>query len=165
MIQISALATCISCCDDVAWFFKFFSTFLVSVVVGIVYKDLHDVLITDQPFRTITGATRWGYPPTVSQSNAPFIQKINLFNTGFLYPPKVFGLVDNCRGFRSKTRKITRECHLKVQKSEGKNTIKISINCFSCDIYSEYIILMFIFRTQIREGEKKCMFWSDLRER
>ena len=66
MIQISALATCISCCDDVVWFFKFFSTFLVSVVVGIVYKDLHDVLITDQPFRTITGATRWGYPPTVS---------------------------------------------------------------------------------------------------
>ena len=34
-----------------------------------------------------------------------------------------------------------------------------------CDIYSEYIILMFIFRTQIREGEKKCMFWSGLSER
>ncbi|XP_066023899.1 adhesion G-protein coupled receptor D1 [Pocillopora verrucosa] len=30
-----------------------------SVVVGIVYKDLHDVLITDQPLRTITGATRY----------------------------------------------------------------------------------------------------------
>ena len=39
----------------------FFFTFSESVVVGIVYKDLHDVLITDQPFRTITGATRWGY--------------------------------------------------------------------------------------------------------
>ena len=36
----------------------FFFTFSESVVVGIVYKDLHDVLITDQPFRTITGATR-----------------------------------------------------------------------------------------------------------
>nr|XP_058945459.1 adhesion G-protein coupled receptor G2-like [Pocillopora verrucosa] len=29
----------------------------VSVVVGIVYKDLHEVLITDQPFGTITGTT------------------------------------------------------------------------------------------------------------
>ena len=39
----------------------FFFTFSESVIVGIVYKDLHDVLITDQPLRTITGATRWGY--------------------------------------------------------------------------------------------------------
>ncbi|CAH3159264.1 unnamed protein product [Pocillopora meandrina] len=31
----------------------------VSVVVGIVYKDLHEVLVTDQPFRTITGTTRY----------------------------------------------------------------------------------------------------------
>ena len=34
-----------------------------------------------------------------------------------------------------------------------------------CDIYSEYMILMFIFRVQIDEGEKKCMFWSGLSER
>ena len=31
--------------------------------------------------------------------------------------------------------------------------------------YSEYMILMFIFRVQIREGEKKCMFWSGSSER
>ena len=54
-----------------------------------------------------------------------------MFHTDFLSPQRVFGLLDNCRGFTSKTRKITRECHLKVQKSEGKNTIKISINCFT----------------------------------
>ena len=40
-----------------SWCSQIFFYFLVSVVVGIVYKDLHDVLITDQPFRTI----RWGY--------------------------------------------------------------------------------------------------------
>ena len=63
LIQISPLTTWISCRDDVAWFFNFFFffTFLTPVVIGIVYKDLHDVLITDQPFRTMTGATRWGY--------------------------------------------------------------------------------------------------------
>ena len=57
LIQISALTTWIWHCHDVAWFFVFF-TFLVSVVVGIVYKDLHDVLIADQPFRAIKGDTR-----------------------------------------------------------------------------------------------------------
>ncbi|XP_058942067.2 adhesion G protein-coupled receptor L3 [Pocillopora verrucosa] len=31
----------------------------VSAVVGILYKDLHEVLITDQPNRTITGTTRY----------------------------------------------------------------------------------------------------------
>ena len=31
--------------------------------------------------------------------------------------------------------------------------------------YSEYMILMFIFRVQIREGDKKCMFWSGVSER
>ena len=34
-----------------------------------------------------------------------------------------------------------------------------------CDIYPEYIILMFIFRVQIRERKKKCMFWRGLTER
>ena len=34
-----------------------------------------------------------------------------------------------------------------------------------CDIYPEYMILMFIFRVQIRERKKKCMFWSGLSER
>ena len=34
-----------------------------------------------------------------------------------------------------------------------------------CDIYSEYMILMFIFRVQTREGAKKCMFWSGSSER
>ena len=78
-----------------------------------------------------------------------------------MFPPKVFGLLDNCRGFRSKTR----ECHLKVQKSEGKNTIKIVSIVLHCDIYSEYMILMFIFRLQTREGAQKCMFWSGSSER
>nr|XP_058945458.1 adhesion G protein-coupled receptor E3-like [Pocillopora verrucosa] len=31
----------------------------VSVVVGIVYKDLHELLITDQPFKTIKSTTRY----------------------------------------------------------------------------------------------------------
>ena len=48
----------LSCCS----FIHFFITFLVSVVVGIVYKDLHELLITDQPFKTVMGTTRWGYP-------------------------------------------------------------------------------------------------------
>ena len=34
-----------------------------------------------------------------------------------------------------------------------------------CDIYPEYMILMFIFRVQTREGAKKCMFWSGSSER
>ena len=34
-----------------------------------------------------------------------------------------------------------------------------------CDIYSEYMVLMFIFRVQTREGAKKCMFWSGSSER
>ena len=34
-----------------------------------------------------------------------------------------------------------------------------------CDIYSEYMVLMFIFRVQTREGGKKCMFWSGSSER
>ena len=34
-----------------------------------------------------------------------------------------------------------------------------------CDIYPEYMILMFIFRVQIRERKKKCMFWRGLSER
>ena len=46
----------LSCCSFILSF-----TFLVSVVVGIVYKDLHEVLFTDQPFRTLTGTTGWGY--------------------------------------------------------------------------------------------------------
>ena len=46
----------LSCCSFIVFF-----TFLVSVVVGIVYKDLHEVLFTDQPFRTLTGTTGWGY--------------------------------------------------------------------------------------------------------
>ena len=54
------LATWISYCHAVV--LLFFFTFLVSVVVGVVHKDLHEVLITDQPFRTATGTTRWGYP-------------------------------------------------------------------------------------------------------
>ena len=90
---------------------------------------------------------------------------INLFHIDFLFPPKVFGLLDNCRGFRPKTRKITRECHLQVQKSECKNTIEISTIVLRCDILYEYVILTFIFRVQIHEEEKKCMFWSGLSER
>ena len=54
-IRIGYLDFILSCCS------LFFFTFLVSVVVGIVYKDLHEVLITDQPNRTMTGTTMWGY--------------------------------------------------------------------------------------------------------
>ena len=55
-IRIGCLDFILSCCS-----LFFFLLFLVSVVVGILYKDLHEVLITDQPNRTITGTTRWGY--------------------------------------------------------------------------------------------------------
>ena len=51
----------LSCCSFIYLFIYLF-TFLVSVVVGIVYKDLHEVLITDQPLKTVMGTTRWGYP-------------------------------------------------------------------------------------------------------
>ena len=34
---------------------------LVSLVVGIVYTDLHEVLLTDQPIRDKTGKERWRY--------------------------------------------------------------------------------------------------------
>ena len=44
----------------------------------------------------------------------------------------------------------------------GSKSVAIVLRC---DIYSEYMILMFIFRVQIDEGEKKCMFWSGLSER
>ena len=59
LIQTSEMATWISYCHAVV--LLYFFTFLVSVVVGIVYKDLHEVLFTDQPFRTLTGTTGWGY--------------------------------------------------------------------------------------------------------
>nr|XP_058959400.1 adhesion G-protein coupled receptor D1-like [Pocillopora verrucosa] len=72
----------------------------VSVVVGIVYKDLHDVLITDQPFRTITGATRY----------------LDSWITAVALDPKPEKLQEN-------------------------------------------VILRFR-NLKIREGEKKCMFWS-----
>ena len=55
--------------------------------------------------------------------------QIDMLHIDILFPTKVFGLRDNGRGYRSKTRKITRECHFKVQKYEGKNTIKLS--CFT----------------------------------
>ena len=55
--QAGDLDFILSCCSFIIFF-----TFLVSVVVGVVHKDLHEVLITDQPFRTATGTTRWGYP-------------------------------------------------------------------------------------------------------
>ena len=61
LIQTSALATRMSNCRAVVLFIYLF-TFLVSVVVGIVYKDLHELLITDHPFKTVMGTTRWGYP-------------------------------------------------------------------------------------------------------
>ncbi|XP_027047236.1 adhesion G protein-coupled receptor E3-like [Pocillopora damicornis] len=77
----------------------------VSVVVGIVYKDLHEVLFTDQPFRTVTGTTR-GY--------------LDSWITAVALHPKPEKLQEN-------------------------------------------VILRFR-NLKIREGEKKCMFWSDLSE-
>nr|XP_058959402.1 adhesion G-protein coupled receptor D1-like [Pocillopora verrucosa] len=72
----------------------------VSVVVGIVYKDLHDVLITDQPFRTIRYLDSW--------------------ITAVALDPKPEKLQEN-------------------------------------------VILRFR-NLKIREGDKKCMFWSGVSE-
>ena len=53
----------------------------------------------------------------------------NIQNYDFLvFFWQVFELQDNGRGYGSKTKQTGSECHVKVQKPEGKNTIKISIN-------------------------------------
>ena len=67
--------------------------------------------------------------------------------------------------FDPKREKLQENVTLKFRNLKVRTRSKSVSIVLRCDIYSEYIILMFIFRTQIREGEKKCMFWSDLIER
>ena len=67
--------------------------------------------------------------------------------------------------FDPKREKLQENVTLKFRNLKVRTRSKSVSIVLRCDIYSEYIILMFIFRTQIREGEKKCMFWSGLSER
>ena len=64
-----------------------------------------------------------------------------------------------------KPEKLQENVILRFRNMKVKTRSKSVPVVLRCDIYPEYMILMFIFRVQIRERKKKCMFWSGLSER
>ena len=64
-----------------------------------------------------------------------------------------------------KPKKLKKNVILRFRNLKVRTRSKSVSIVLRCDIYSEYMILMFIFRVQTREGAKKCMFWSGSSER
>ena len=64
-----------------------------------------------------------------------------------------------------KPEKLKENVILRFRNLKVRTRSKLASVVLRCDIYSEYMILMFIFRVQTREGAKKCMFWSGSSER
>ena len=64
-----------------------------------------------------------------------------------------------------KPKKLKKNVILRFRNLKVRTRSKSVSIVLRCDIYSEYMILMFIFRVQTREGAKKCMFWIGSSER
>ena len=64
-----------------------------------------------------------------------------------------------------KPEKLKENVILRFRNLKVRTRSKLVSIVLRCDIYSEYMILMFIFRVQTREGAKKCMFWIGSSER